>query len=490
MKKILYTASAFLLVLASCTSDDSNFNRDQDRSYDVPAETLLANAQRELTDQLVTPEVNLNPLRFYTQYWAATQYPAESRYNLVTRTIADNLWDNLFRDVLGNLESAKDVIEVNPDLDDATKQNQIAIIEIIEVYTYQVLVDTFGDIPYSQSLDVLNVLPAYDDDAAIYPQLITRLDAALTNLNDGEGTFTTGDVIYGGSVAKWRLFGNSLKVKLGINLADVNPSLAQSTIESAVADGVITENSDNATLQYPGSAPFYNPIYAQLVASNRNDFVASESIINELNELEDPRRVAYFETVDDDGDEETPEVYAGGVNGAGNGYFDFSPIAESLTESNLPGVLFEATEVNFYLAEAAARGYSVNGTVEEYYEAAITTSFEFWGVGGENNEDLLAYLANPAVAYATAEGSWQQKIGMQEWIAFFNRPFESWTAWRRLDVPSLTPAVNAVPASEGQIPVRFTYPIDEQTVNNTNWTAASNAIGGDKLTTHVFWDVD
>ncbi|TRW26363.1 SusD/RagB family nutrient-binding outer membrane lipoprotein [Flavobacterium zepuense] len=477
MKKILYTASAFLLVLASCTSDDSNFNRDQDRSYDVPAETLLANAQRELTDQLVTPEVNLNPLRFYTQYWAATQYPAESRYNLVTRTIADNLWDNLFRDVLGNLESAKDVIEVNPDLDDATKQNQIAIIEIIEVYTYQILVDTFGDIPYSQSLDVLNVLPAYDDDATIYPQLITRLDAALTNLNDGEGTFTTGDVIYSGSVAKWRLFGNSLKVKLGINLSDVNPSLAQSTIESAVADGVITDNSDNATLRYPGSAPFYNPIYAQLVASNRNDFVASESIVNQLNDLDDPRRSAYFE-LDGTG------VYSGGINGAGNGYFNFSPIAESLTENNVPGVLFEATEINFYLAEAAARGYSVNGTIEEYYEAAITTSFEFWGVG-----DVETYLANPDVAYATAQGDWKQKIGMQEWIAFFNRPFESWTAWRRLDVPSLTPAINAVPASEGQIPVRFTYPIDEQTVNNTNWTAASNAIGGDKLTTRVFWDL-
>ncbi|MXN91575.1 SusD/RagB family nutrient-binding outer membrane lipoprotein [Flavobacterium sp. Sd200] len=477
MKKIIYTASVLLLVMASCTSDDSSFNDDKDKPYVVPAETLFANAQRELTDQSVTPEVNLNPFRFYTQYWASTQYPAESRYNIISRTIADNLWDNLYRDVLGNLESARLLIQDDAEKDAGTKQNEIAIIEIIKVYTFQLIIDTFGDAPYSESLDPYNVLPVYDDDAEIYPLLITRLDAALDDLDENEGTFTSGDIIYGGDIAKWKLFGNSLKVKLGIAIADVNTTLARSAIQSAVTDGVITTNTDNAVFNYPGAAPFYNPIYAQIVNSNRNDYVVSESIVNTMNTLSDPRRAVYFESIDGQ--------YLGGVNGAGNNYFSFSAVGTTLTESNFPGILFEAAEVNFYLAEAAARGYSVNGSEEDYYNAAIRASFDFWGVSGAD-----AYLATPAVAYATASGTWQEKIGTQAWIAFYNRPFESWNEWRRLDYPVLTPAVNAVPASEGQIPVRFTYPIDEQTVNTANWTSASGAIGGDKLTTKIFWDIN
>lgn len=476
MKKIFITASAIFL-LAGCTNDDPSFNNNQDRSYDVPAETLLANAERELADQLTTPEVNLNPFRYFTQYWAATQYPQESRYNITTRRIADNLWNNLYRDVLGNLESAKRVINENSELDAGARQNQLAIIEILQVYTFQVLVDTFGDVPYSEALDPNNVLPSYEDDAAIYPQLIERLDAALANLNEAEGTFTSGDIMLNGDVAHWRLFGNSLKVKLGINLAEVNSTLAQSTIESAVADGVIVSNDDNVAFSYSGAAPFYNPIYAQIVASNRNDFVASETIVNTMNTLNDPRRAVYFE--------ERNGQYIGGVNGAGNNYFNFSAIGETLTEADFPALLMEATEINFYLAEAAARGYNVGGSAEQFYNTAITESFDFWGVSG-----VSTYLAQPEVAYTTAAGSWQQKIGTQEWIALFNRPFESWNAWRRLDYPQLTPATGAVPASGGMIPVRFTYPINEQTVNSANYLAASDAIGGNALTTHIFWDIN
>jgi len=477
MKKIIYSASVILLLVTGCTDDNSLFNEDKDRFYDVPAETLLANAQRELADQATTPEVNLNPFRFYTQYWAATQYPAESRYNIVSRNIANNLWNNYFRDVIGNLESAKDVIAVDTDLDEGTKKNQVAIIEILEVYTYQLLVDTFGDIPYSEALDITNVLPKYDDDAAIYPQLITRLNTALADLDEGEGTFATGDLIYRGDIAGWRLFGNSLKVKLGVNIADVNSTLAQTTIESAVADGVILTNTQNATFDYSGNAPFYNPLYAQIVASNRNDYVASSTIVNAMNALEDPRRPIYFQALDG--------AYVGGVNGAGNNYYNFSAPGTILEDAALEALLFEATEVNFYLAEAAARGYNVNGSAEQYYNDAITASFDYWGAA-----NVTTYLARPDVAYSTAAGDWKQKIGVQEWIAYFNRSFESWTAWRRLDAPTLTPAINAVTASDGQIPVRFTYPINEQTVNNANWTAASQAIGGDNLTTKIFWDVN
>ena len=478
MKKLILSITALSLFMTSCVSDDPTYNNDQDKSYGVPSETLFTNAEKELTDQLVTPSVNLSVLRYASQYWAATQYNTEARFNITTRRIGDGHWNALYRSTLSNLETSKQVL-LTEEGDATVKKNKIALIEILQVYTFQVLVDTYGDVPYTDALKVEEViLPKYEDDAVIYPKLITRLDAAIASLDSSADSFGSADFIYGGDVAKWKVFANTLKLKIGLNLADADAALSKSTVESAYNAGVILNNTQNASFNYPGAAPMYNPIFANLVASNRNDFVASETIVNAMNDLEDPRRAIYFNAMPDGS-------YKGGLNGPTNAYPNFSSIGDKLTAANFPGLLAEATEANFYLAEAAARGYAVGNTAEYYYNRAITASFENWGIASE----AAAYLAKPEVAYATAPGTtYKEKIGQQAWIAFFNRPFESWNSYRRLDFPALVAPANAVAAAEGEIPKRYTYPINEQTVNNANWAAASTAIGGNKLKVHVFWD--
>lgn len=465
--------------MTSCVSEDPNFNENKDAAYEVSADALFGNSQKALTDQLTSPSVNEGSIfRYFPQYWAATTYTTESRYRISSRTIADRHWRILYATVLGGLESAKEVIAAEGV--SVEQKNKLAIIEIFEVYTYQILVDSFGDIPYTDALQPkTNVLPKYDDDATIYPKLITRLDAAIANLDDSKGSFSAGDVIYKGNTAKWKLFANSLKVKLGVNLIDTNPALAKTAIESGYTAGVITTNANNATLKYDGSAPNYNPIYENLIASNRNDFIPAATIVNAMNTLNDPRRAKYFTTLADG------ITYVGGKYGYTNAYTNFSHVNTILTAPDFPTQLMEATEVNFYLAEAAANGFSVGNTTEYYYNQAITTSFENWGIA----DQAPAYLLNPSVNFATAPGSTaKEKIAKQEWIAFYNRGFEAWTAYRRLDFPVLVAPANAYSEAEGQVPKRLTYPINEQTVNGDNWAAASDAIGGNKLKTHVFWD--
>ena len=484
MKKLIYSITAMSLFMTSCVSDDPTINNDLDKSYAVPAETLFTNAEKELTDQLTTPSVNLNVIRYFTQYWAATQYNTEARFNITTRKIGDNHWNALYRNVLGNLETSKEVTlaEVKPDNLTAAawakqQANKVALIEILEVYTFQILVDTYGDVPYTDALNKDVVLPKYEDDAAIYPKLIKRLDVAIATLDTSGDSFGSSDASYSGNVAKWKVFANTLRLQIGLNLADADAALAKSTVESAYSAGVILNNTQNATFNYPGAAPMYNPIYANLVASNRNDFVASVTIVNEMNTLADPRRAVYFSTVGG--------VYKGGLNGPTNLYANFSPIGDKLTAADFPALLAEATETNFYLAEAAARGYAVGNSAEYYYDQGITASFENWGIVSQ----AAAYLAKADVKYTTAPGAtYKEKIGRQAWIAFFNRPFESWNSYRRLDFPALVAPANAVTAAGGQIPKRLTYPINEQTVNNANLTAASTAIGGNKLVTKIFWD--
>lgn len=493
MKKIILSIAALtVLAFTSCVSDDENFNDDIKSSYDVSAEALLANAQKELVDQMATPSVNLNLFRFFSQYWTATIYTAEPRYNLTARTVPDNQWENLYRDVLGNLKSAEEVInkEVKPegmaDADWQKKQkNKIAILEVLRVYTFQVLVDSFGDIPYTEALrNPEIILPKYDDDTTIYPKLIDRINLAIAQLDDTGTSFDTGDLIYKGDIAGWKLFANSIKLKLGTNISDINPTLAKTTIESAYTAGVIVDNSKNAVLNYAAFAPNYNPIFDELVASERNDFIPANTLVDVMNTLSDPRRPIYFTPMSDGS-------YVGGIYGAYNGDpygSSYSHIGDLIKKSDAAGVLAEATEINFYLAEAAARGYSVGNSEDIYYNNAITASLSYWGVSAA---DISSYLASPDVNYATAPGaSWKEKIGTQEWLALFNRGFESWNAYRRLDSPVLIAPTRAVPAADHKVPVRETYPVNEQTVNNTNWKAASDAIGGDKLTTKVFWDVN
>jgi hypothetical protein len=150
-----------------------------------------------------------------------------------------------------------------------------------------------------------------------------------------------------------------------------------------------------------------------------------------------------------------------------------------------PMTILDYTELCFYLAEAASRNYSVGGTAEEWYNKGIMASMDHWGIGETEAAD---YMAQEDVAWASAPGDWKQKIAVQEWLSFYLRGFEGWTTWRRLDWPQFN--LPPVPETDdGQVPKRFTYPVNEQTLNQTNYYSAADAIGGDFMSTKLFWDV-
>jgi hypothetical protein len=168
-------------------------------------------------------------------------------------------------------------------------------------------------------------------------------------------------------------------------------------------------------------------------------------------------------------------------------YADHSHVNSAILDPTFPGLIFTYSQVLFYLAEAAARGYNVGMTDEEAYEAAIIESITWWG---NSQEEAEQYLANEEVAWATADGDWRRKIAYQSWIAGYLDGFLSWTTWRRLDYPvlNITPT-NPDIVDVTDIPVRFTFPVNEQTLNADNYAKASEMIGGDDLTNKIFWDV-
>jgi Starch-binding associating with outer membrane len=484
MKKIFFIVALVTLSFSSCSDDITGSNVDPKNPTTTKPEFLFTNAQKTLVDQMVSTSVNQNVFRLFAQYWTETTYPDESQYDITTRTIPDFHFRTLYRDILRDFKETKALLdkESAPTAADlAILNNKKAIVDILMVYSYSILVDTFGDVPYSQSLNIeAYPNPKYDDAKTVYKDLITRLTADSALLTTGSDSFGTADLVYGGDASKWKKFANSLKLRMAINIDDVDHAYATTQITAAVAAGLISSNADNTNLNYLALQPNANPLYADLVVSGRNDFVPANTIVNKMNTLADPRRAKYFEF------KTGTSTYIGGIYGASNGFANFSHINDAIANPTFPGTIFDYAEVEFLLAEAAARGIAVGGTVTSHYDAAITASMENWGVDAAS---IATYLAQPTVAYATATGTWKQKIGEQAWIGLYNRGFEAWTSYRRLDFPAL-----AIPATTYNnltvVPRRYSYPSSEQTLNSASVTAASSAIGGNTLSTKVFWDVN
>lgn len=473
MKKILLLIMP-VLILGSCTKDITRFNEQTKQAAKVPAGTLLANSIKNLSDVMASASVNTNVWRFTVKHWAMGTYQDEAQYDFGTRNIPQAWWTTMYRDVLNNLKDAGRVVSENTLLDPTVKENQLAIIDILQVYVFKILVNTFGDIPYFDALNPNNLFPKYDDAQAVYADLLKRLAADIASLKPASGSFaSTEDLVYKGNVAKWLKFANSLQMQMGMIIADVDNAAAKTAVESANANAM-TSSEDDAMVAYYPNSPSQNPLYVDIVLGGRPDYVAAEDLMNPLISLNDPRKAQFFGK-NNDGN------YVGGIVGKVNDFPAMSKPGTKVSAAEAPLVLLDYVQTEFLRAEAIERGYNVSGTAAEHYNNAIKASILWWG-GTAAEAD--AYLAKPEVVYATAAGSWRQKIGFQEWIALYNRPFDGWTELRRLDYPVLTAPVQA----KSGFPNRFTYPSNEQQLNGTNYTAAASKMGGDKVENKLFWD--
>ena len=506
MKKLLIIISVFMVFSACSKLEDLNKNT-KDFTV-VPGEALYNGATRALINQMFTPNVNQNNTMLWVQHWAETTYPDESRYDMVTRPIPANHMNVLYRNVLMNYKeavkafNAVPILEGTPTTATQKKQraNELSIIEIMSVYAWSNLVETYGDMPYTEALDINNPAPKYDDAMTIYKDLITRLNVAISKMDvtaigmPGSGA-TAHDNIFcttttTGSTAKWIKFANSLKLRMGLMLADVDAAYAKTIVEAAAPNVFVS--GDKAALTYLAASPNTNPLYTELVASGRSDFVVTSVLIDAMQPttptpahsvlsvgLTDPR-LAFYATKTGD-----PAAFKGGKQGSPNSYNSFSHVLNSTAATTTtPVVIMDYAETEFLLAEAIERGFAVGGTAATHYNNAITASIVSWG---GTATQATAYLADPAVAYTTAVGTWQQKIGTQAWIAYWLRGMTAWTSFRRLDFPKLSAPAGHVEGID-KVPTRYTFAVSEQTLNGTNYTAAAAKIGGDTPLTKLFWD--
>jgi hypothetical protein len=480
MKKILFILLAISAV--SCSKQSlADLNKDVKNPTNVPGNTLFSNAEKNLSDQDVSLNVNVNDFDLWSQYLTETTYTDESNYNIFTRTVPDYAWRTYYRDILEDFGRSDSLIRMETPVaaeDIAVQKNRLAIIDIVSCYAWDQMETMWGNIPYSQALNINNVLPVYDDALIIHKALITRVTADVAALDPSNGSFDSADLIYGGDVSKWTEFANGLLVKMAIEIADVSAesTLVKTTINNAMA-GTFPGASDNAMFNYLDATPNTNPLYVDLVLSGRSDYVAANTIINAMTSLNDPRLPLYFDQ------NLGTNTYLGGTYGQGSAFPNYSHINTAISNTpSFPHPLMTYSEIQFYLAEAAARGI-ISDAAATHYNNAVTASIVFWG---GSTADAATYLAQSSVVYNAA--NWKSSIGTQAWISFYLRGYLGWTEWRRLDAP----AMNEPPSPASGVvtfPFRYPYPSGEQTLNPTNYTNAAKAIGGDLMSTKLYWNV-
>lgn len=427
MKKyfLLYVTFIFF----TCSNDLEKLNVDVKNATSAPAESFFNLALKNLSDLESDLTYGSNGTPFtLSRLWS--QQISSVTYNEGTTYYSNFNWNDVYMGVLVNLDQTTAIIET--DLQSSTNnvalQNQHSITEILKVYAFSKLVETFGNIPYTEALDVKNISPVYDDAETVYLDLLSRLSIALDNMDESQASWNR-DIMYDGNTELWKKFGRTLQLQMGMRIVDSNPQVAEGNIIAAIP-GVFTSNSENAQIEHLSAQPNTNALYLDLAVGNRKDFVGAKPFIDYMNQLDDPRRSVFFKPVNGE--------FIGAPSGLVVDYKSYSEMGTLFYQPTTAVVLIDYATVEFLLAEAAERNIGGVVDAESHYNAAIRASFEYYEVDGVED-----YLLNPEVAYDTAPGNWKQKIGMQKWVALFNQGLEAWTEYRRLDYPKLTAPAGA-----------------------------------------------
>ena len=482
------SALALAAFAAACdTSNITDINHNPNSPTTVTPQFLFPNAITNVVGTIRGGSLDLTLTSLWSQQMAMDRFTDEDTYAIRPDNI-NGYWSGLYS---GGLEDLATIIQQN---DAKTAPNLVGPALVMKSWTFGAMTDIWGDIPYSEAnLGDVTKPPKYDSQQSIYTGLDTDLKAASDMLPGTGASYGTADLIYKGNGTEWKKFANSLRLRYALRLSKVDPTTAKTRAAAAVAAGVFTSNADNALLVYPGDGTNNSPIWSNY--QTRDDQHVSKTLIDVLKSLYitvgatgdttfDPRLAIYADPI---ASSPNKPLYVGAPNGLQDddaiaiGINNTSRLGSVWRQPATPSVLMNYAEVAFYEAEAAARGW-ISGDPATFYNAGITASMQYNKVP---DATTATYLASPRVKYDPANGL--NQIALQRWIALFQEGTEAYSEYRRTNVPNLQPGPAAI-TTPHIVARRLTYPLAEQSFNNTNLQSAISAQGGASLTGRVWWD--
>jgi len=480
----LYITFVVVLLMGACTDDFEEINIDPNSPSEATSGNLLPsiifgpanphlNVQLNLTNQIMQYKVYRNENRLDAYDFAAGSGEFSAFWTATYKAINDNNLSIAYAETNG-LDA------------------YIGAGKILNAFYFASLTEMWIDVPFSEAARGLdNVQPAYDKQEVIYPEVLELLEEANQILaNDTQGFVLGGDVLYGGNVMMWRKMANSLRLRYLLRLSNQGSVSAASQISAMVGDPmtfpIIENNSEAAIYDFSGVAPNTSDFSLLTALGGLSPSVRFVNVLDGVDpndDADDDPRLAFFADKPID-----PSVadgpYVGVLSGTtrevaqgtgGNAELFASQFTLRFQDDKglLDWVIISYPEVQFILAEATLNGWISETPAQEYYEKGIAGNLDYWGISMPEG-----FLSRGDVEW---DGS-LERLMEQKWIAMFmNNTLEMWGNHKRTGLPNLVPGPFATTVTSGLVPTRVFYPSLEQSVNSSNYQAASSSIGGDNI---------
>ena len=355
---------------------------------------------------------------------------------------------------------------------------------------------------------------------------------AILSKFDLTRSWDTGDY----SMSPYIKLANSLKLRMAMHIAKVEPETAKEWAEEAVASGVVESTADQM-----GFFQSYDAIGHPLVQiQDWGDIRLSASFESLLMSLNHPYIKTLFKAnnnlIVNRNDNTVLEanaricgirsgVYVGkGGDYSVNQYQAYSTFdRDMMTEA--PLYFIKWAEVDFLRAEGALRGWNMGGDTQFFYERGIRNAdlIEPWiadffpEMYANYVEDYMAQTApveyvnvdpigdgEPWESVTKIGVAWNEgddnetkleKIITQKYIALFPLSTEAWTELRRTGYPKLFPVLNTSDGDgsikQGDMIRRIPWaPTDPYIIDLVNKSGIPALGGPDKQATRLWWDVD
>ncbi len=513
MKK--YILLSFVgLALVSCRLDD-NLNPNKVLAEQVQPNLRLSGAS--VTAYAVQAGTMNGLGNAWTNAWSGNfatfgnPFTTESNLDITT-----TYRQSLFTDTYKAVTRFQRIIDFG-----ATAPNYVAIAKIQKAYYMQIIVDLYGNVPYSEAFKELeNPTPKYDSDVAVYQGLVAELleARALIAANSANPTFkveATSDPIFKGNLVKWNEFCNTVMLKYAVHLANTTNAdgiALRNQIVAALAgasfisaDVAINPGYSNA------SAASQNPLYNnfgkftyagatntqgyQLMTASDHAVKTLQGDATKITNGTTDSRIEFLFT--------KGKLYNTTAAGGAEGYYGFpqgmtnddykvflgytvndrkptianfsflaGPFLTAAGASS-NGYLMMKSESELLQAEAALRGYTGFAGDQAHFEAGITASFAFDGKAADAPAYITAIAANPKVGWTGTMDNKVAAIQYQRWVALMNfNGIESYINYLRTGYPETPLATTTVKANK---PWRLLYPSAEYSSNSGNVPVVSQA---------------
>lgn len=468
-----YLLALLCIVSIQCTDDFESMNKKPDGIVEIddPHYLLLPMLTRGYSDGF---QVSTNLYHdLYSQHWGNLNPGFDSDYYSHHNGWINKRWTNYYTNwIIPNYLHIKKMAEEEPRFN-----NVYQIARIWKLFMTSQMVDTWGDIPYTEAGNGGYAIK-YDNAKEIYISLVTDLNDAANSFSDDKqlDINPTYDVVYEGDINKWKKFAQTIRARLAMRMVNVDKAFAKTNVVDAFSKGCIESNSENCL--HPCDGTKLKNDYLNFAKWNENAMSKTmENILKNTSSVHDPRMALWFLPVSDG-------TYNGIRNGDPNSAKD--PSTWSIGNKNVfsyenPYIIALASDSKFIKAEAALRGW-ISGEPKDIMEEGITLNMEYFEA---ESADITTYINGLPDMTGSNEDKLKQ-IMTQRWLGNFMNGAEGWANVRRTDYPALMPVLssrsNTIPT--GKFIKRILYVENEYKLNELIPVSSED----DSQNKRIFWD--